>query len=138
MVTVTVMEAMVMEALLVLDHTKEAALRRDLGTHALRIVQEASSRVVVVEGAAEGVHAFTQCGDVHAVAVPLGSTPPSSPLAGTAADVGTGAGGMAALNLTSGEALFIRAWLRRQTAASRPAGRIGDGASWAAPGFQAP
>lgn len=108
-----------MEDLIVLDRTVSLPMRQVIRDRQLRIVHEASARVMVIEGSAEGVRAVGQQEGVHS---------------GRSLDAA--GSGLDRLDLTQGEVLFVRGWLRRRSAASGD--RIGDGAGWDGPGFDAP
>lgn len=109
-----------MESLLVLDASACDARRHDVRRHDLRIVQEASPRVLLVSGTADGVHALEALPGVWAVTAPPDGI----------------AEKLAALDLSPTETLFVRAWLRRR--AEAPRRRKGTGELWDAPGFDAP
>lgn len=110
-----------MEDLLILDKRQAPLLHAAVLSGALRIVQQASARVVLVDAAAADLVKISQQAGVH------------SGLAHVAAE---NSQALTVLDLTASERLFVKAWLLRQTASDKD--RTGDGLDWDAPGFSPP
>lgn len=110
-----------MDDLLILDQDRLTELYGILAGHRLRVVQEVSPRVVLVEGAAA---------DLTAMAGETGV------LSATARLADRGEPALGALSLTRTEDLFVKAWIQRQSSAEKS--RPGDGLDWDSNGFSAP
>ncbi|MEO5373454.1 MAG: hypothetical protein H7840_04155 [Alphaproteobacteria bacterium] len=113
-----------MEELLILDQARAAEVRAAVAGRRLHIVQEASPRVVLVDG---------EAADLAALAGVAGVLLSGADLCGESTSTEARLG---PLGLTTTEALFVTAWIRRRTAPAKS--RSGDGADWDAPGFAAP
>lgn len=107
-----------MEDLLILDQDRAPHLQALIAQRGLRVVQQASARVLVVEGEAGAVAALAQEAGVRS-----GQAPPM-------------AEALPELGLTPGETLFIRAWLQRCDQGEKT--RDWDGCPWDTSGFSAP
>ncbi|MGE5506606.1 MAG: hypothetical protein ACM31L_19440 [Actinomycetota bacterium] len=110
-----------MEDLLILDKGQTPLLRSAVSKGILRILQQASARVVLVDGADADLKAISRRAGVHSGLAHLATLNPQA---------------LAALDLTASERLFVKAWLLRKTAGDKS--RTGEGLDWDAPGFAPP
>lgn len=110
-----------MEDLLILHRESVVDLRAAITGRGLRIMQQASPRVVLVEGDAENFATAIREQGVLSVTESLS---------------GQGEPALKETNLTATESLFVRAWIHRQATPDKK--RPADGLDWDAPGFSAP
>ncbi len=113
-----------METLLILDQERTPELRSAITRHGLRIVQEISPRVVLVEGETANLTATIREPGVLSISSSLSSqNEPAGILA----------------NLTTAETLFVNAWIQQQTKTNKTKKkRPCDGLDWDTPGYAAP
>lgn len=104
-----------MEQLLILNAADVVKPRRSI-ERLVRVVQEGSDRLLVVEGSEDNIDQAAKLAGV-------------STLESLAAD--------AAEKLSSGEQLFLAAWRKRQGTMAKKS-RKGEGLSWGAKGYRAP
>jgi hypothetical protein len=104
-----------MEQLLILKLPANAKVRQSIEDKA-RVVQEASDKLLVIEGSTDAIQAATRLPGVTTVDL-------------LAAD--------AANTLSPAERLFVAAWRQRHGTMSQKV-RIGEGLSWGAKGFKSP
>jgi len=110
-----------MEDLLILSEKRSQALRSQIVGNRLHIVQEASPRVVVVEGERDRLDAVARQPGVTSASDHLRRRDEAA---------------LASPDLDTGERLFVKAWLSRQRGTVKE--RVGDGLPWDSPGFSAP
>ncbi|NGZ04906.1 MAG: hypothetical protein G8237_00960 [Magnetococcales bacterium] len=110
-----------MEDVLILDREHVAELRLIVTRHGLRIMQEASPWVILVEGEIDNFAVFENKKGIFSISTTLSSQNEAH---------------LTPFNLTANEILFIKAWIHRKTLFKK--NRPGDGCEWDSTGFSCP